>query len=91
MDRTSELQKMLDGKLYEAWDDELVYMRDEARLLLARYNGMMGAPLEERNKILDDLLGRCSGIDIQPPFFCDYGTHIFIGKNFFMNFNLCNP
>jgi maltose O-acetyltransferase len=87
MDRISELQKMLNGELYEAWDEELTAMRDKARLLNAKYNTLMGAPLDERNSILKELLGQCSSIDIQPPFFCDYGTHIFAGKNFFMNFN----
>lgn len=78
---------MLDGELYEAWDEQLEKMRDNARKLLARYNTLTGASLEERNVLLRQLLGRCSGIDIQPPFFCDYGSHIFAGKNFFMNFN----
>jgi maltose O-acetyltransferase len=83
----SELQKMLDGELYQAWDKELVVMRDNARTLLSKYNLMIAAPLEERTAVLKDLLGNCSTIDIQPPFFCDYGSHIFAGKNFFLNFN----
>ncbi|WP_207429948.1 sugar O-acetyltransferase [Sabulibacter ruber] len=87
MEDKSELQKMLDGELYQVWDQVLVQMRDKARLLLSRYNALMGAPLEERNSVLKDLLGGCSTIDIQPPFFCDYGAHISVGENFFMNFN----
>ncbi|KAA3439227.1 sugar O-acetyltransferase [Rufibacter hautae] len=87
MEKKSELQKMLDGELYQAGDPELVHMRDNARLLLSRYNAMMGASLEERNMVLKELLGKCSTIDIQPPFFCDYGAHISVGENFFMNFN----
>ena len=87
MREKSELQKMLDGELYKAWNEELTAMRNEARQLNGRYNTLMGASLEERNAILKQLLGRCSSIDIQPPFFCDYGAHIFTGKNFFMNFN----
>ncbi len=83
----TELEKMLAGELYEAWDTELVNMRANARNLLSRYNQLMAAPLEEKNEILTQLLGRCSTIDIQPPFYCDYGTHIITGKNFFMNFN----
>jgi maltose O-acetyltransferase len=87
MTANSELQKMLSGELYQASDEELTAMRDNARQLLSRYNTLIGAPLEERNNILNQLLGACSTIDIQPPFFCDYGSHIFVGKNFFMNFN----
>lgn len=87
MNLNSQLHKMLSGELYEAWDEELVSMRDKARQLLSRYNTLIAAPLEERNAVLSQLLGSCSTIDIQPPFFCDYGAHIFTGKNFFMNFN----
>ena len=83
----TELQKMLDGELYDANDATLVEMRDIARTLTAQYNLQMGKPLEERNRTLKQLLGSCSTVDIQPPFFCDYGTHISVGENFFMNFN----
>lgn len=78
---------MLDGELYVAGDKELVDMRDNARMLLSQYNQMMAEPLEKKNAVLKQLLGKCSTIDIQPPFFCDYGKHIIAGENFFMNFN----
>ncbi|WP_207429772.1 sugar O-acetyltransferase [Pedobacter sp. SYSU D00535] len=83
----TELQKMLDGELYEAWDQELTQMRAKARELLGRYNQLIAAPQEEKTNVLKELLGSCSGIDIQPPFYCDYGSNIYAGKNFFMNFN----
>ncbi len=83
----TELQKMLAGELYDAADGVLVSMRAEARVLLARFNGLMAAPLAERVLVLRTLLGRCSTIDVQPPFFCDYGKHVLVGANCFMNFN----
>jgi maltose O-acetyltransferase len=83
----TELQKMLDGELYDASDETLSAMRNNARQLLAQYNQQMGAALDVRNQTLKQLLGKCSSIDIQPPFFCDYGSNIVIGENFFMNFN----
>jgi len=83
----TELQKMLDGELYDASDETLSAIRDKARKLLAKYNQQMGEPMEVRNDTLRQLLGECSSIDIQPPFFCDYGANINVGENFFMNFN----
>jgi maltose O-acetyltransferase len=83
----TELQKMLDGELYDASDETLSAMRHNARQLLAQYNQQIGAALDVRNQTLKQLLGKCSSIDIQPPFFCDYGSNIVIGENFFMNFN----
>ncbi len=38
--------------------------------------------------LLKKLLGKMgSNVDIQIPFFCDYGTNIEVGDNFFANFN----
>ncbi len=84
---SSELEKMLAGELYDASDGVLVSMRAEARVLLARFNALLAAPLSERVLVLGELLGRCSSIDIQPPFFSDYGKHVLVGANCFMNFN----
>jgi maltose O-acetyltransferase len=83
----TELQKMLAGELYDASDTVLVEMRVEARVLLARFNGLMAGAVGERKLVLEQLLGRCSSIDIQPPFYCDYGRHLLTGANCFMNFN----
>ena len=33
------------------------------------------------------LLGSSDGAFINPPFYCDYGSHIHVGKNFFANYN----
>ena len=38
-------------------------------------------------KIVKELLGKSDGAFINPPFYCDYGTHIEVGKNFFANYN----
>jgi maltose O-acetyltransferase len=83
----SELEKMLDGELYQASDSGLMAMRDKARQLLAQYNTMISAPLTERTSVLKNLFGGCSTLDIQPPFFCDYGSNVILGENLFMNFN----
>ena len=34
-----------------------------------------------------DLLGKSEGAFINPPFYCDYGSHIEVGRNFFANYN----
>ena len=34
-----------------------------------------------------ELLGRSDGAFICPPFHCDYGSHIEVGRNFFANYN----
>lgn len=78
---------MLDGELYVAADEQLTQMRLNARTLIHQYNQMIAATTEEKNVVLKQLIGKCSTIDIQPPFFCDYGVNIIAGENLFMNFN----
>jgi maltose O-acetyltransferase len=83
----TELQKMLDGELYDASDGQLTAMRAAARVLLSKYNMLLAGTAEEKLSVLQQLLGKYSTINIEPPFFCDYGKHILIGDNFYMNFN----
>jgi maltose O-acetyltransferase len=84
----SELQKMLSSELYNAGDNQLVEMRSKARVLFSQYNRTSYDDIETRTSILKSLLGGFEGnIDIQAPFYCDYGSHIHAGKNVFMNFN----
>lgn len=84
----SELQKMLDGALYIASDPELVEMRAKARNLFYRYNQIPVDNMDERKALLSEMFGKIGeNIDIQTPFYCDYGTNIYAGENLFMNFN----
>ena len=83
----TEYEKMLAGELYDASDHELMQMRIDARALMHVYNQTPYDKLQ-REMLLQKLLGRIGkNIDIQTPFFCDYGNHILIGDNFFANFN----
>lgn len=84
----TEKEKMLAGELYDTADPELVAGRDRARDLCQDLNASRESETEKRREILKKLLG--SGADtawIQPPFFCDYGTNIYLGEKCFFNFN----
>jgi len=86
-DMKTEYEKMLAGELYDAGDAELSAMRMKARELMHTYN-QTAFDKEKRIAVLQHLLGKAGkNIDIQPPFFCDYGCHIEVGDNFFANFN----
>ncbi|MEH2256734.1 sugar O-acetyltransferase [Nostoc sp.] len=84
----SEREKMLAGELYNKLDPELVRARDRARDLCQDLNAMRFSQHEERQHILQEMLG-AGGEDvwIQSPFFCDYGFNILLGKKCFFNFN----
>ena len=84
----SEREKMLAGDLYDPLDAELVAARERARDLCQTLNATWEGQQDERRRILRDLLGRGGeSVWMQPPFFCDYGSHIELGERVFFNFN----
>jgi maltose O-acetyltransferase len=84
----TEREKMLAGELYDPLDPELVAARERARDLCWELNATREGQQEERRTILRELFG-AGGDDVwmQPPFFCDYGSNIRLGKKCFFNFN----
>lgn len=83
-----ERQRMIAGELYNPLDPELVVARERARDLCRALNDTRESQHTERRRILQDLFG--SGGDtvwMQPPFYCDYGSNIHLGKRVFFNFN----
>lgn len=84
----SEKQKMLAGELYNALDPQLSEERLKARLLIKALNDTKEDQPEDRSQILKELLPNADdGLWLQPPFYCDYGYNISLGKNVFFNFN----
>ncbi len=84
----TEKEKMLGGKPYKAFREELLGERQYAKELLFDYNNLRPNEIEKRNEIIKKLFGKASNnFFIEPPFRCDYGYNIFIGKNFYSNYN----
>lgn len=85
----SEKEKMLKGELYDAfYDKELADDRLRAKCLCHRYNGLSPDNMDERTKILKELLGKTkNNFHIEQSFWCDYGYNIEIGENFYANHN----
>lgn len=85
----TEKEKMLSGMLYCAEDKELKKDFMKCRELVRMYNQTTEGESERRREILEELLGGIGrGGHIEGPFHCDYGQHIFVGDNFYANFNL---
>jgi len=84
----TEKEKMLNGALYNPLDPELMADRRKARLLFKQLNDTRDDQPELRLRILQELIPNAgSGLWIEPPFFCDYGSNIVIGEKVFFNFN----
>lgn len=82
----TEREKMLAGELYLPSDPELVAASRRAIHLLRSYNHTLPED-QARQQILRELLGQVGeNPQIVPPFHCDYGSHIFLGDRFYMNY-----
>jgi maltose O-acetyltransferase len=83
----SEKEKMLAGELYRP-DAEIQADHEAARAILHRYNSESDLSAPERQAMLGKLFATVGeNANIRPPFYCDYGYNISVGKGVFMNFN----
>lgn len=79
---------MLAGELYDPLDKALSLERIRARDLCQALNVTTESETDRRRKILSELFGRGGdSVWMQPPFYCDYGTNIWLGRRVFFNFN----
>lgn len=84
----SEKEKMISGKPYFANGKELFTERQNAKELVFEFNNSHPKELKFRVEIIKKLFGKTEkGFYIEPPFRCDYGYNILIGKNFYSNYN----
>lgn len=86
--KKTEREKMLANELYLASDDELTRLHAAARRLLHAHNTSLPDEIDKRRDIMIRLWGEL-GADfvIKPPFYCDYGCHIFAGDRLLINYD----
>ena len=80
-------QERRDRELLYISDDEVFEEQKRARRLTQELNTVDRSDFERIGQLVKELLGKSEGAFINPPFYCDYGTHIEVGKNFFANYN----
>ncbi len=84
----TEREKMLANELYLASDPELRRMYWAAQELLYRFNTALPGEEAVRQEVLRSLLGAVGqNCQIMPSFRCDYGCHIFMGDQVFLNYD----
>ena len=79
----------------ERRDQQILYISDDAvfeeqmkcRIMLQKLNFMDRADFAGISALVKELFGSSDGAFLNPPFYCDYGSHIHVGKNFFANYN----
>ncbi len=79
----------------ERRDAQMAYIADDnvfeeqlvCRKILQKLNFMDRSDFDGLQKVVKELLGKSENAFINPPFYCDYGKNIEVGKNFFANYN----
>ncbi|HFI0351072.1 TPA: sugar O-acetyltransferase [Streptococcus suis] len=83
---STEREKMIAGQFYKAGDPELVQMRIIARQKMKQFNDEVDGKV--RSEQLKNWFGTTGQrIYMEPNFYCDYGSNIHVGEDFYANFN----
>jgi maltose O-acetyltransferase len=84
----TEKEKMLDGEMYNPADAQLRMDREHSRKQVRIYNETLESEGNKRTELLKDLFGSTGeNVYVEPNIRVDYGYNIFVGENFFANFN----
>lgn len=76
-----------DAQMAYISDEEVMAEQQECRRKLQKLNFMDRSDFDGIAEVVKDLLGKSQDAFINPPFYCDYGSHIEAGKNLFINYN----
>lgn len=68
-------------------DKSVMEQQKKARELTQKLNTMDRSDFEGLQSVVKKLLGKSENAWINPPFYCDYGFNIEVGKNLFTNYN----
>ena len=84
----TEKDKALTGLEFIKGDPDLMRRRERAESLCFRLNHTPPEDRTMRRALLRELIpNQKEGCNIKPPFLCDYGEFISLGRNFFANYN----
>ena len=79
-------ERRVKGILYIS-DPSVMNEQKRARRLTQKLNTMDRADFEGIQAVIKELFGKCEDAWVNPPFYCDYGHNIEVGKNTFINYN----
>lgn len=84
----TEEEKIFAGKMFGPRKQELKDIKHKAHIACQKYNAMDEYD-PERSPIIQEFIGKIGKVYyFQGPIQFNYGSHTFIGENFFANFNL---
>jgi maltose O-acetyltransferase len=85
----TEHEKLLAGLQYNTRDPELLGMYHNARAITKKLTQLDSHDFDTKLSLLREMLGGFGDESwIELPFWCDYGKHVTIGRNCFINTNV---
>lgn len=86
----NEWEKAQAGYLYDAnYDRELMEKREKCADLCYEFNMCKPSDAARQQELLKEIIGSIKGsITVTAPFYCDYGSNITVGDNFYTNHNV---
>lgn len=82
-----DMKQRRDAQLAYIADEEVAKEQDECKRTLQKLNSVDRGDSAAIAAIVKELFGKSENASVNPPFFCDYGFNIEVGKNFFANYN----
>lgn len=76
-----------DAQMAYISDDSIFEEQKVCRKILQKLNFMDRSDFKGIQEIVKELFGKSEDAFLNPPFYCDYGKNIEVGKNFFANYN----
>ena len=84
----TEKEKMLAGDVFNVYDPVLVQERRRARDLVERFNALGETDPQKSEALIRQLFGQVGdGCEVHTQFKCDYGYNIYVGDDFFANYD----
>lgn len=83
----TEREKMINGMQYNPTNPKLVFDRTRANRICTKYNKKSFNEINMRSRLMKKLIHTNGNFWIKPPFYCDFGYNIYLGKNVMLNFN----
>ena len=74
------------GMMYQR-DDAIFEAQKPARRLTQKLNTMDRSDFDGIKEVVKELFGKSENAFVNPPFYCDYGFNIEVGKDLFCNYN----
>lgn len=83
----TQKERMLAGERYDPLDDTLSAERQRARELCQALKAAAPGDSATRLRLIAELFAAAPEAWVEPPFHCDYGRNITLGRKVFLNFN----